>query len=204
MYPKITDEGIEASITFLEKQKLANCPCIVHTEHRGFGWIVFRRQPDRITCDSDDIPDIEDDVTDEEEFFSAEIDDSIIIHTTDDELTIPADDPQYSTCIVDKLKNASGAASENDITSADLSAGYKAIADPQESDSPSEPSLHSRDTNIIHSKNQRNEQKKKNGNNKNGASSMDLGVDSNKKEESKTEGKPKKSRGHYYNPWCTY
>ena len=86
LYPKITDESIEASITFLEKQKLANCPCFVHTEHRGFGWIVFRRQPDRITCDCDDIPEIEDDVTDDEDFFSAEMDDFIIVHTTDDEL----------------------------------------------------------------------------------------------------------------------
>ena len=73
-------------------------------------------------------------------------------------LTIPADDPQYNTCEFDKLKNASGAASENDITSsAGLSAGYNAIADPQESDSLCEPSLHSRDTNTIHFKNQRNE-----------------------------------------------
>ena len=48
VYPKITDEGIEASITLQEVQKLANCPFFVHTEHRGFGWIAFRRQPDRI------------------------------------------------------------------------------------------------------------------------------------------------------------
>ena len=130
------------------------------------------------------------------------MDDSIIVHTTDDELTIPADDPQYNTCEYDKIKDASGAASENDFTSsADLSAGYNAIADPQESDPPCKPSLHSRDTNTIHSKNQRNEQKKKNGNNKNEASPMDPGVDSNKTDESKTEGKTKKkSRGHYYNP----
>ena len=72
--PKITDEEIEISITFLEKQKLANCPCFVHTEQRGFEWIVFRRQPDKITCDCDDIPEIEDDATDDEDFFSAEDD----------------------------------------------------------------------------------------------------------------------------------
>ena len=51
LYPKISDKGMETSITFLEQQKLANCPCFVHTEQRGFGWIVFRRQPDKITCD---------------------------------------------------------------------------------------------------------------------------------------------------------
>ena len=42
LFPKIKDKGIETSITFLEQQKLANCTCFVHTEQRGFGWIVFR------------------------------------------------------------------------------------------------------------------------------------------------------------------
>ena len=96
----------------------------------------LQRQPDKITCDCDDIPEIEDDVTDDEDFFSAEADDSMFSHTTDDELTIPADDPQYNTCEYDKMKDTAPHASENDITSsADLSAGYKAIADPQVSES---------------------------------------------------------------------
>ena len=34
-------------MTFLEKQKIANYPCQVHTESRGFDWVVFRRQPER-------------------------------------------------------------------------------------------------------------------------------------------------------------
>ena len=77
-------------------------------------------------------------------------------HTTDDELTIPADDPQYNTCEYDRIQNASGAASKNDITtSADLSTGYHAIADPKVSESPCEPSVHSRDTNSLHSNNER-------------------------------------------------
>ena len=33
--------------SFLEKHKIANCPCLVHTESRGYDWVVFRRQPDR-------------------------------------------------------------------------------------------------------------------------------------------------------------
>ena len=42
--------------------------------------------------------------------------------------------------------------------------------------------------------------KKKNGNNNNETSPMDLGDDSNKTHESKTDGKTKKkSQGHYYN-----
>ena len=31
MFPKISSEGIETSLVFLEKQKLANCPCSIHT-----------------------------------------------------------------------------------------------------------------------------------------------------------------------------
>ena len=44
----------------------------------------------------------------------------------------------------------------------------------------------------------------KNGDNKNEASPMDLGNDSNKTDENKTESKTReKSRGYYYNPLCT-
>ena len=34
-------------MTFLEKQKFANCPCQIHAASRGYDWVVFRRQPDR-------------------------------------------------------------------------------------------------------------------------------------------------------------
>ena len=101
--PKIIDKGIETSITFLVQQKLANCPCFVYTEQRGFGWIVFRRLPDKITCDFDDISEIEDDVTDNEDFFSVEADDSKFAHITDDELNFLIDDPQYNTCEYDRI-----------------------------------------------------------------------------------------------------
>ena len=87
----------------------------------------------------------------------------MVDHTTDNDLTIPDGDPQYKTCEYDRMQNASGAASENDITSySELPAGYYARADPQVSQSPCESSLHSRDTNTKHSKNQRNEQKENN------------------------------------------
>ena len=39
--------SLETALTFLEKQKMANCPCQVHTASRGYDWVVFRRQPDR-------------------------------------------------------------------------------------------------------------------------------------------------------------
>ena len=193
LYPQISDEGMETSITFLEQQKLANCPCFVHTEQRGFGWIVFRRQSDKISCDCNDIPEIEDDVTDEDEqFFSAETDDFIVTPLFSDGLTIPNDD-------------ASGAATGNNLlSSADFSDNDK--ANPEEIVSPCDPSLHSRDNKTIHSKDQRNDQKEKNGNNKDEPSPMDFddsnkADDENNKPDKKTEGKPRRrSRGHYYNP----
>ena len=162
---------------------------------------------------TDDIPEIEDDVTDDEDFFSAEMDDSMNFHTPGDELTILSDDSLYNTCEYNIIQNASGAVSENDIgltSSGDISAGYNAIADLQESDSLCEPFLYSRDTNTIHSTNQRNGQNNnnnnqvKNANNKNEASPMDLDDDSDKTDESKTEGKAKKkSRVTTIPPWCT-
>ena len=45
-FPKINNRSLDTAIQFLEKQKLANCPCKVHT-CRGYDWVVFRRQPDR-------------------------------------------------------------------------------------------------------------------------------------------------------------
>ena len=47
-FPKISKENVETALVFLEKQKIANCPCLIHTESRGYDWVVFRRQPDRI------------------------------------------------------------------------------------------------------------------------------------------------------------
>ena len=131
---------MKTSITFLEQQNLANFLCFVHTEQRGSGWIVFKRPPDRISSNFDDIPEIEDAETDDEEFHSAETDDSIVTSSLGDDLAIPNDD-------------ASGTATENNLlSSADLSDGYKAITDPEESVSPCEPSLLSRDSQPIHSR----------------------------------------------------
>ena len=47
LYPKIGDSDVKTVITFLAEQKAVNCPCSVHTEQRGYKWIVFRRQPDK-------------------------------------------------------------------------------------------------------------------------------------------------------------
>ena len=45
--------AINQSIAFLERQKEANCPCTIHTQKRGFDWIVFNRLPDRIPSNDD-------------------------------------------------------------------------------------------------------------------------------------------------------
>ena len=39
--PNMSQEAINQSIAFLERQKEANCPCTIHTHKRGFDWIVF-------------------------------------------------------------------------------------------------------------------------------------------------------------------
>ena len=46
-FPKISNKSLDTALNFLEKQKLANCPCQVHSASRGYDWVVFRRQPDR-------------------------------------------------------------------------------------------------------------------------------------------------------------
>ena len=110
--------------------EVSQLPMFCPYRTKRFGWIVFRRQADKLTFDCNDIPDIEDDITDDEDFFSAEADDPMMVNTTDDELAIPADDPQYNTCEYDRMQDAA----ESDKTSADLSAGYNATADPQVSE----------------------------------------------------------------------
>ena len=147
LFLHVTEKGIKTSFTFLKQQKLANCPCFVYTEQRGFDWVVFRRQPDKITSECDDIPEIEDDVTDDEDFFSAEGDASIA-PTSEDELAIPTNDPQYNHGeINENPEEAPDSSEETTFASADLSDGYKAMAKPQMSKSLHvNPSLHSRDT----------------------------------------------------------
>ena len=44
--PNISQEAVNQSIEFLERQKEANCPCTIHTQKREHEWIVFNRLPD--------------------------------------------------------------------------------------------------------------------------------------------------------------
>ena len=146
VFPYVTKKGIAASFAFLEQQKLANCPCLVHTEQRGFKWVVFRRQPDKITSKCGNIPEIEDDVTDDEDyFFSAEADESTNVPTSEDEGTHPSNHPDETN---ENPEEALGSSEQTTFASADLSDGYKTIAKPQRSKSSCDKFLHSRDTTI--------------------------------------------------------
>ena len=86
LYPKIDEEGIKTAIGFLATQKLVNCPCSVHTEERGYEWIVFRRQPDRkiySTDDDDDEDSTSPSISDDDVFFSAEAEDALLDQRAD-------------------------------------------------------------------------------------------------------------------------
>ena len=86
LYPKIDEEGINTAIGFLATQKLVTCPCSVHTEERGYEWIIFRRQPDRkigSTDDEDGDNSITDSISDDYVFFSAEAEDALLDQRTD-------------------------------------------------------------------------------------------------------------------------
>ena len=75
LYPKIDEEGIKSAIGFLEQQKLVNCPCSIHTEKRGYEWIVFRRQPDRKMASTDEEsgePSYTESLSDDDIFYNAE------------------------------------------------------------------------------------------------------------------------------------
>ena len=104
------------------------------------------------------------------------------------------------------MPDASGAASENDITSSDLSASYKAIFYPQVSESLEDSSLHFRDTITIQSENQWKPQNKKSDDNKTEENPINFDA-GNKSDENKSDQDgetKKKSRGHYYNPLVYY
>ena len=51
-YPKIDTESLTNAINFLERQKEANCPCSIHTQRRGYDWIVFNRLPDKLSSNT--------------------------------------------------------------------------------------------------------------------------------------------------------
>ena len=155
LYPKIDEEGIKSAIGFLATQKLVICPCTVHTEERGYEWIVFRRQPDRKIGSSED-DNGEDsttgDISDDDVFFSAEAEEALLGPMSDDQTTTPESERNL----------------EKKNSSADVSDGYKEMAKPQMSNLPHDLSLHSRDdetttpTHQTYQKKKKKNKKKKN------------------------------------------
>ena len=51
-YPNIDTESLTNAINFLERQKEVNCPCSIHTQKRGYGWIIFNRLPDKLSSNT--------------------------------------------------------------------------------------------------------------------------------------------------------
>ena len=51
-YPKMDTESLTNAINFLEREKEANCPCSIHTQKRGYDWIVFNRLPDKLSSNT--------------------------------------------------------------------------------------------------------------------------------------------------------
>ena len=160
--PIISQEAINQSIAFLERQKEANCPCTIHNQKRGHEWIVFNRLPDRMSYNHDD------------ENQMSKSDDSVGFSDTEDQAENEAKVADTTSSYEDMEEennrrkqdsiDASGASSEN-FTSADLTAGYNAIFNPAVSNSSSELSLISRDERHIRCKKnvtKQNRTKKKN------------------------------------------
>ena len=51
-YPNIDTGSLTNAISSLERQKEANCPCSLHTQVRGYDWIVFNRLPDKLSSNT--------------------------------------------------------------------------------------------------------------------------------------------------------
>ena len=145
--PNISQEAINQSIAFIERQKEANCPCTIHNQKKGYEWIVFNKLPDRMSYNHDE----ENQMSESDDSFGfsdtenhAENEDANIADTTSD----PEDMEEVNNR---KNQDASGALSEN-FTSADLTDGYNAIFNPPISNSSSELSLNTRDERHIRCK----------------------------------------------------
>ena len=123
--PNMSKAAIDQSIAFLERQKEANCPCTIHTQKRGFDWIVFNQLPDRKNDgyqgnDSDETAGYSD--TDQDENEDVRVSDPI------------SNQEQVDKVNNQKNENESGASSET-FTSDDLTARYNAIFNPSVSNS---------------------------------------------------------------------
>ena len=196
LYPKIDEEGIKSAIGFLATQKLVNCPCSVHTEERGYEWIVFRRQPDRkiySTDDDDGSNSTTESFSDDDVFFSAEAEDAVLNQRAD-----------YTEPTTNCPRNL-----EKEDSSTDVYDG-KEQTGPQKSNQPCESSLHSRVTrgesstsnHQTHQKSQKKVKREKKKSKTVGKSESPMIIE----DDGLTENKeiPKKRKGFAYYPLLTY
>ena len=133
LYPKIDEEGIKSAIGFLEQQKLVNCPCSIHTEKRGYEWIVFRRQPDRKMVSTDEEsgePSYTESLSDDDVFYNAEAENA------------PPD--QGTNC--PKPTTQDEGVLEQKTSFSEVSERSQTKAEPQMSDQPHDSSQHSRES----------------------------------------------------------
>ena len=169
-----------------------NCPCQVHTEERGYEWIVFRRQPDREMNSSEDDTGQDytlEEISDDDVFFSAEAEEALLGPITDKQSNAPE-----SERILEKKDS-----------STDGSDGNKEMAKPQMSNLPHDSSLHSRDENSTISHQTDQKKKRKNKRKKNKVEETDespMSLDEMNKPEEKEI--PKKRKGFSYYPLLTY
>ena len=149
--PHMSKAAIDQSIAFLERQKEANCPCTIHTQKRGFDWIVFNRLPDRVpptddgyhgtgSCENAASMD-----SDQDENEEARVTEPISNH----ELMEQVNNQKNGN-----TTEASNTSSEI-ITSADLTARYNSIFNPSVDNSSCELSHNSRDDVAKHTKSQK-------------------------------------------------
>ena len=129
-FPKISKESAETALVFMEKQKIANCPCLIHTKSRGYDWVVFKRQPDRTPTLYYDVEQTETEEEDEQD------DDYFSVEPVDNDETQEEED--QDNCEMDP--DVTGAASS---TNEDLPNGLDET--PKESGPGDTSSLHSRD-----------------------------------------------------------
>ena len=93
LYPKIGDSDVKTAISLLAEQKAANCACLVHTDQKDYEWIVFKRQPDKISYENEDGKDETpvNEVSDDDDFFSAEAEETMPSATSDERTQVDQD-----------------------------------------------------------------------------------------------------------------
>ena len=189
LYPKIGDSDVKTAISLLAEQKAANCPCLVHTDQRDYEWIVFKRQPDRISYENEDGKDETpmNKVSDDEDLSSTKAEETMPTSTSDGRTQV--DQPIQAEQIGAASKTTTG---EVNFSSAELSVGYKTTNEPQMSESVCEPSLHSRDSSKSITQKESDQRKKKNDSKPDNTNVMDLEVDTKEDECRIPLGTPKK------------